>query len=66
MLVLPENYDLENPMAASFSGEGYSFVSSINERQFQEIYHAFGFGDAIVRDKDSLSYIIDCLQSFGF
>ena len=62
VLVLPGNHDLENPMAASFSRDGYSPVSSINGRQFEEIYHTFGFEDAIARDNDSLSYVYEMSQ----
>lgn len=62
VLVLPGNHDLENPMAASFSGDGYSPVSSINGQQFEEIYHTFGFEDAIARDNDSLSYVYELSQ----
>lgn len=59
VLVLPGNHDLENPMAASFYGDGFTLVDSINARQFEKIYQAFGLGDAIARDPSSLSYIAE-------
>lgn len=48
-------------MAASFSGDGFTLVDSINSRQFEEIYLAFGLGDAIARDDASLSYIVELI-----
>ena len=59
VLVLPGNHDLENPLAVSFCGDGFTRIDSINTRQFEEIYQAFGLRDAIARDAASLSYIAE-------
>ena len=57
VLVLPGNHDLQNAMAASFQGDGYAFVESIDADQFAQIYQPFGFETALSRDEASLSYI---------
>lgn len=54
--VLPGNHDLGNAKAASFQGDSYTFVESINALKFEELYQEFGFGEAIARDENSLSY----------
>ena len=57
VLVLPGNHDLENPMAASFQGTGYTLVESICAEQFDKLYQDFGLGEAIATDTASLSYV---------
>ena len=59
VLVLPGNHDLENPMAASFQGTGYTLVESAGPQQFETIYQEFGLGEAIARDSNSLSYVAE-------
>ncbi len=62
VLVLPGNHDLENPMAASFQGTGYTFVEGIDEEQFETLYWDFGLGEAVARDPSSLSYAAELSQ----
>lgn len=64
VLVLPGNHDLENPMAASFQGTGYTLVEGINEEQFETLYWDFGLGEAVARDPASLSYVAELSQGF--
>ncbi len=54
--VLPGNHDLDNPNAASFSGEGFIRVASATAEDFRRIYADFGFEEALSIDPDSLSY----------
>jgi hypothetical protein len=56
-LVIPGNHDLDNRQAASFSGNGYSFVETIDADTFASIYASFGYKDALSYDKTSLSYL---------
>lgn len=56
VLVLPGNHDLENRNAASYRGDGYTLVDSIDGEKFAELYSAFGYADALNRDTASLSY----------
>ncbi len=57
VLVIPGNHDIACPMAARFEGDGYEFVESVTAREFAEIYGEFGYGGALARDTDSLSYV---------
>ncbi len=57
VLVQTGNHDLDNPGAASFSGESYTRVPSADSEDFRRIYAQFGFDEAISRDADSLSYV---------
>lgn len=59
VLVIPGNHDLENSMAASFHGDDYESVSSLNAAEFEELYKDFGLGDALSRDTASLSYVAE-------
>ena len=59
VLVLPGNHDLENPSAASFSGDGYTHVPSATAADFRQIYADFGYDEALSLDADSLSYIVE-------
>ena len=59
VLVLPGNHDLDNPSAASFSGDGYTLVPSATAADFRRIYADFGFDEALSVDTDSLSYVAE-------
>ena len=59
VLVLPGNHDLENPSAASFSGDGYTHVPSATAADFPQIYADFGYDEALSFDTDSLSYVVE-------
>ncbi len=56
ILVIPGNHDLYSKTAASFSGDGYTLVESIDADGFLEAYHSFGYDRALDRDENSLSY----------
>ncbi len=57
MLVIPGNHDVDNPDAVYFNGDKTEKAESVTPRQFSEIYRNFGYGDAISRDVNSLSYV---------
>jgi 3',5'-cyclic AMP phosphodiesterase CpdA len=57
VLVVPGNHDINNPEALSFKTETPSPVSTVTPGKFVSIYGAFGYEDALYRDKNSLSYI---------
>ena len=57
--VVPGNHDINNPHAVSFSGDTTTEVESITPEGFAEMYENFGYGDALYRDPNSLSYIAD-------
>lgn len=54
--VLPGNHDLDNPLAAVFSGGGSEPAGSMSADGFREIYSAFGYDGSTARDGVSLSY----------
>lgn len=57
VLVLPGNHDLNNKMAASFQGNGYYLVESVESKGFEEIYEDCGGNLLIEKDPNSLSYL---------
>jgi 3',5'-cyclic AMP phosphodiesterase CpdA len=57
VLVIPGNHDLYNRQAASFSGNGYSLVDTVDADTFASIYANFGYKNALSYDKTSLSYL---------
>ncbi|WP_342562068.1 metallophosphoesterase [Paenibacillus sp. FSL R7-0345] len=55
--VIPGNHDVMNPWARRFKGERQIPVDSVTPRSFRSIYSEFGYGEALLRDNDSLSYL---------
>lgn len=66
--VVPGNHDINNYGAFQYSGTGSARVPNVNPAQFSDIYKNFGYGEALYRDSNSLSYIVepvDGLWIFG-
>ena len=57
--VVPGNHDINNPDAVSYSGVTTAPVPKINPDDFVQIYGQFGFEQAIARDPNSLSYLVE-------
>jgi len=57
--VLPGNHDIANPHAYRYSGEEKEPVESVTAEQFRDIYHRFGFDEAVAEDPFSLSYVAE-------
>ncbi|MBI5589973.1 MAG: metallophosphoesterase [Deltaproteobacteria bacterium] len=57
--VVPGNHDINNPDAVSYSGATTTSVPSISPDDFARIYDQFGFEQAIARDPNSLSYLVE-------
>ncbi len=57
--VVPGNHDISNPNAFAYTSQGPVGMYSPDAEQFAEIYRDFGYGRAIKRDPDSLSYIAE-------
>jgi hypothetical protein len=57
--VVPGNHDLNNPDAVAFSGDTTRPVPNVSPRVFRAIYERFGYGQAIDRDRSSLSYVAE-------
>lgn len=50
------NHDISNEHAASFIGANTERVETIDSDDFKQIYNDFGYGEAIAKDPNSLSY----------
>jgi 3',5'-cyclic AMP phosphodiesterase CpdA len=57
--VVPGNHDILNPRAARYSGGSTAEVPSVSPAEFASLYGHFGYGSAIQRDPDSLSYVVE-------
>ena len=58
VFVLPGNHDILNPWARGYSGDRTYKTESVAPEDFRSVYRAYGFDEAIARDKDSLSYVV--------
>ncbi|MDR0475617.1 MAG: metallophosphoesterase [Treponema sp.] len=57
--IVPGNHDINNPNAVSFFEDTVSPVPKLSEEGFADIYGDFGFNAALMRDDDSLSYVVE-------
>ena len=56
--VINGNHDVNNDFAYGYNEEGSYSVEGINEKEFKEIYQAFGYEKAYSKDSNSLSYAL--------
>ncbi|HEY4936579.1 MAG TPA: metallophosphoesterase [Puia sp.] len=57
VFVVPGNHDINNPEAVTYDGDNASKTPSISATEFSDIYSDYGYGNAISRDPNSLSYV---------
>ncbi|MBN2822798.1 MAG: metallophosphoesterase [Coriobacteriia bacterium] len=57
--VVPGNHDANNPEAFEFDGDESRPVEVLTQADFADHYSDFGYGDAIMRDESSLSYVAE-------
>jgi len=57
--VIEGNHDIYNPHAVSFEGNKTKAVEHISPKEFKSIYKDFGYGEAIAKDSNSLSYVVE-------
>lgn len=57
--VIPGNHDINIPDAKSYLGDFAESVENISSDEFAELYAEFGYGNALSRDKVSLSYLAE-------
>lgn len=55
--VIPGNHDIMNAWAREFNGDKQIKIDSIAWTDFSRIYQDFGYDEALLRDKTSLSYV---------
>ena len=53
------NHDINNPRALAFDSATVIPVPGVGPAQFDSLYAAFGFAEAIARDSNSLSYVAE-------
>lgn len=59
VFVVPGNHDILNPHAVRFTSEGHKPVKTITPRDFSELYGDYGYEEALARDPNSLSYVVE-------
>ncbi|MDZ4714572.1 MAG: metallophosphoesterase [Cytophagales bacterium] len=57
VFVVPGNHDIQNPEAVAYDGNSTTPAPSVSPQEFVTLYSDFGYGNAISRDPNSLSYI---------
>lgn len=57
VFVVPGNHDVNNPHACVFKGDKTSRTTTVSAGEFAEIYRDYGYGTALARDAESLSYV---------
>jgi 3',5'-cyclic AMP phosphodiesterase CpdA len=57
--VVPGNHDILNYGAVRYRGDGTEPVPSVTPDEFVQLYQEYGFGDAVLRDPSSLSYVAE-------
>ena len=71
VLVIPGNHDVNCNQAASFEGNGYTLVESVDAGEFARMYGACGYDGSlcpqtIARDEASLSYVWEYAPALRF
>ena len=57
VLVIPGNHDINHPWAATYFDDQVSPAEGTSSEEFYQIYHKFGYDQAVSRASDSLSYV---------
>ena len=57
VLVIPGNHDVNNPAAMSYLGTASASIANVSASDFATIYANCGYGNAVERDPNSLSYV---------
>lgn len=58
VFVIPGNHDIQNPRARGFKDKSQYITEAISKDDFEEFYQDFGYGEAVLKDKSSLSYLV--------
>ncbi len=60
--LVPGNHDINNPHASSYNGDQATPVPAVTPLEFETLYSNFGFNEAIDRDANSLTYIVEPVE----
>ncbi|SDL96735.1 metallophosphoesterase family protein [Paenibacillus jilunlii] len=55
--VIPGNHDILNPWARKFKGQRRYRADNVTPQKFRNLYQDFGYDEALLEDRDSLSYL---------
>lgn len=58
VFVIPGNHDISNGWARQFKGDDMIKTAQVLPHDFATLFEAFGFSEALSKDRDSLSYIV--------
>ncbi len=64
--VIPGNHDILNPWAREIRESGIYRTETVTAEEFAAIYADFGYSEAISRDPDTLSYLIEPVPGLQF
>jgi len=59
VFVIPGNHDINNSDAVMYLGDSTRPVPNASPATFRAIYQRFGYGEAVARDPNSLSYVAE-------
>lgn len=57
LYVIPGNHDIQNAWARRFNGETQVKTESVSWTKFEDLYSEFGYDEAVLKDRNSLSYL---------
>lgn len=57
--VVPGNHDIKNGHSYKYVGDTKERTPNVSPEEFVKIYNDFGFKDALQRDSNSLSYVVE-------
>lgn len=60
--VVPGNHDILNPHAVRFTKDGHEKVDHVTPDEFSSIHADYGYGEAVIRDPNSLSYVAEAVE----
>lgn len=55
--VVRGNNDCDNPLSQIYNGDKWRFTPSLKKEDFPTMYSSFGFGDAVMTDPNTMSYM---------
>ena len=61
--VVPGNHDIGNEKALKFKDNDIHLTDYLTHAEFVEIYQDYGYKDAVLRDENSLSYLVKPYQN---
>jgi 3',5'-cyclic AMP phosphodiesterase CpdA len=59
VFVVPGNHDINNPDAVTYVGDTNRPTPGVSPQMFRALYQRFGYGQAVLRDTHSLSYVAE-------